>query len=147
VFFLKYQQQPFADELIVLGPDTEPLGESLDYLWKLPAIQETFQKKGMAFSFPDNLEFFYDKCISVMSKSYKPSDEDIIKARVRTTGIIHYTYTYQKSTYHITDVGGQRSERRKWIHQFEGVTAVLFIMALNHYNTVLFEDEKKKCNA
>merc|ERR1712154_753999 len=32
---------------------------------------------------------------------------------------------------------------RKWIHSFENVTAVIFVAALNHYNCVLFEDEKK----
>ncbi len=38
------------------------------------------------------------------------------------------------------DVGGQRNERKKWIHCFEHVTAVLFVVALSEYNMVLFED-------
>lgn len=38
------------------------------------------------------------------------------------------------------DVGGQRSERKKWIHCFEKVTAVLFVAAISGYNQVLFED-------
>ncbi len=38
------------------------------------------------------------------------------------------------------DVGGQRNERKKWIHCFEHVTAVLFVAALSEYNQVLFED-------
>lgn len=29
------------------------------------------------------------------------------------------------------DVGGQRSERKKWIHCFEGVTAIIFCVALS----------------
>lgn len=34
------------------------------------------------------------------------------------------------------DVGGQRSERKKWIHCFEGVTAIIFCVALSgYYNT------------
>ena len=40
------------------------------------------------------------------------------------------------------DVGGQRSERKKWIHCFEGVTAVIFCAALSGYDTVLAEDEE-----
>jgi hypothetical protein len=39
------------------------------------------------------------------------------------------------------DVGGQRNERKKWIHCFENVTAVLFVAALSEYNQVLYEDE------
>ena len=34
------------------------------------------------------------------------------------------------------DVGGQRSERRKWIHAFEGVKAVIFLTAINEYDQV-----------
>lgn len=40
------------------------------------------------------------------------------------------------------DVGGQRSERKKWIHCFEGVTCIIFCAALSAYDTVLVEDEE-----
>jgi guanine nucleotide-binding protein G(t) subunit alpha 3 len=33
--------------------------------------------------------------------------------------------------YRLFDVGGQRNERRKWIHLFEGVTAVIFCVAIS----------------
>lgn len=44
-------------------------------------------------------------------------------------------------TYRMVDVGGQRSERKKWIHCFENVTAVIFMVALSEYDQVLFEDK------
>lgn len=31
----------------------------------------------------------------------------------------------------MVDVGGQRSERRKWIHCFENVTSIIFLVALS----------------
>jgi len=40
----------------------------------------------------------------------------------------------------MVDVGGQRSERRKWIHCFQDVTAVLFLVGLSGYNQGLVED-------
>ena len=40
------------------------------------------------------------------------------------------------------DVGGARSERRKWIHCFEGVTAIIFIVAMSEYDLSLVEDEE-----
>lgn len=40
------------------------------------------------------------------------------------------------------DVGGQRSERKKWIHCFEGVTAIIFCVAMSAYDLVLAEDEE-----
>lgn len=39
------------------------------------------------------------------------------------------------------DVGGQRSERKKWIHCFEDVTAIIFLVAISEYDQVLIEDE------
>ena len=39
------------------------------------------------------------------------------------------------------DVGGQRSERKKWIHCFEGVTSIIFCVAMSEYDLVLSEDE------
>jgi hypothetical protein len=38
------------------------------------------------------------------------------------------------------DVGGQRNERKKWIHCFDDVTAVIFVASLSEYDQVLYED-------
>lgn len=43
------------------------------------------------------------------------------------------------------DVGGQRSERKKWIHCFEGVTCIIFCGALSAYDMVLVEDDDMVC--
>ena len=45
----------------------------------------------------------------------------------------------QKRVY---DVGGQRSQRRKWIYYFEDVQAILFITAMSEFDQVLLEDDK-----
>ena len=44
--------------------------------------------------------------------------------------------------FRLCDVGGQRTERRKWIHCFDDVTAIIFVAALNEYDMMLEEDEK-----
>ena len=44
--------------------------------------------------------------------------------------------------YRMVDVGGQRSERKKWIHCFEGVTAIVFCVSLSAYDLMLAEDEQ-----
>ena len=43
------------------------------------------------------------------------------------------------------DVGGQRSERRKWIHYFESVTSIIFCTAISEYDQVLPEEKKQAC--
>jgi G-protein alpha subunit len=40
----------------------------------------------------------------------------------------------------VVDVGGQRNERRKWIHCFENVKAVVYLVGLSGYNQCLYED-------
>jgi guanine nucleotide-binding protein G(i) subunit alpha len=42
---------------------------------------------------------------------------------------------------HMFDVGGQRSERKKWIHCFESVTSIIFCTALSEYDQVLLEEK------
>lgn len=43
--------------------------------------------------------------------------------------------------YKLFDVGGQRSERKKWIHCFENVTAIIFLVAISEYDQLLYEDQ------
>jgi len=46
----------------------------------------------------------------------------------------------------MVDVGGQRSERRKWIHCFENVTSIMFLVALSEYDQVLVESDNEVCS-
>ena len=71
---------------------------------------------------------------------YRPSDQDILRCRAKTTGIIETTFPLGSITYRMVDVGGQRSERKKWIHCFDNVTAILFVVAISGYDQCLAED-------
>ena len=44
------------------------------------------------------------------------------------------------------DVGGQRSERKKWYRCFTGVTAIIFCTAMSEYDLVLEEDDEVNMN-
>ena len=48
----------------------------------------------------------------------------------------------RRCVHRMFDVGGQRSERKKWIQCFEGVTAIIFCVALSAYDMLLAEDEE-----
>lgn len=69
-----------------------------------------------------------------------PSVQDVMRGRIRTSGVVDELYNIRNVTFRMFDVGGQRNERRKWIHCFEDVTAVIFVAAISEYDQVLFED-------
>jgi hypothetical protein len=76
-----------------------------------------------------------------MAPNYIPTEADVLRARVRSTGIQEAEFEFDEMKFKMLDVGGQRSERRKWIHCFDKVTAIIFCVALSEYDQVLREDE------
>jgi len=119
------------------------VGNALMFLWSLQEIKITLnKKKKFPFSFCENMEYFFEKMDQIFSWNYQPTTEDILRCRLRTSGIVKEIFETEQCTLHIYDVGGQRNERKKWIHSFDNVTALLFVAGLDHYATVLFEDEK-----
>jgi len=78
----------------------------------------------------------------LFKRDYAPTSQDIIHARSRTTGVHEMRLTIRKQAVSLIDVGGQRSERRKWIHCFQDVTAILFLVSLSGYDQTLAEDHQ-----
>eukprot|EP01084_Bolivina_argentea_P210427 358165_1 len=91
----------------------------------------------------DSCAYFWDEVHRVADPEYVPNDKDILLVRYRTTGVIEQKFEIKRNLFHLFDVGGQKSERKKWIHCFELVTAVIFCASLNCYDEVMFEDEEK----
>jgi len=112
----------------------------IEILWRDQGIQNTWKLRGL-ISVPDSSEHFFERVQRIAADNYKPSDEDILLVRKRTTGIIEEHFIIRSTKFHIFDVGGQRNERKKWMHCFERVTAVIFVASLSSYNEVLLEDE------
>jgi len=65
---------------------------------------------------------------------------DTLKARRATTGIHETHFSVGSHYFTLVDVGGQRSERKKWLNCFSDVSAVIFLSAINEYDMVLEED-------
>jgi len=90
-----------------------------------------------------NEPYFWEKAKVVAEEHYSPSREDIIRAKLKTLGIIDFEFEYSDSKFTLVDVGGQRSERRKWIHSFDNVHSVIYLSAVDEYDgKSLFEDDK-----
>jgi len=90
----------------------------------------------------DAAGYFISKINELAQPTYVPSYDDILRIRIRTTGIFETEFAVDAVKFRMFDVGGQRNERRKWIHSFEGVTAVIFVAAISEFDQVCFEDEK-----
>eukprot|EP00123_Amoebidium_parasiticum_P015240 comp22849_c1_seq1/m.36020 comp22849_c1_seq1/g.36020 ORF comp22849_c1_seq1/g.36020 comp22849_c1_seq1/m.36020 type:complete len:356 (-) comp22849_c1_seq1:288-1355(-) len=115
---------------------------SIQYLWQLEALQSTYRRRN-EFQLNDSAKYYFDDLDRIGSPEYMPTLDDVLRSRVPTTGIIEFKFQIRDVTYRMVDVGGQRSERRKWIHCFASVTSIIFIVALSEYDQVLFEDKNQ----
>eukprot|EP00455_Lapot_gusevi_P036475 TRINITY_DN405_c0_g1_i3.p1 TRINITY_DN405_c0_g1~~TRINITY_DN405_c0_g1_i3.p1 ORF type:complete len:286 (+),score=98.07 TRINITY_DN405_c0_g1_i3:265-1122(+) len=126
-----------------LTDDMTPLSRSLvnhiSQLWADPGIQRTFECRAI-FHLPDSAKYFLDKLDEVSQENYLPTYNDVLRVRVRTTGVVQNNFLISKHRFEVYDVGGQKSERKKWIHLFEGVTAVIFVAAISEYDQTMWED-------
>uniref|UniRef100_A0AAQ4QPA8 Guanine nucleotide-binding protein G(o) subunit alpha n=1 Tax=Gasterosteus aculeatus aculeatus TaxID=481459 RepID=A0AAQ4QPA8_GASAC len=124
--------------------DTEPysaeLLSAMIRLWSDSAIQECFSR-AREYQLNDSAQYYLDSLDRIGATDYQPTEQDILRTRVKTTGIVETHFTFKNLHFRLFDVGGQRSERKKWIHCFEDVTAIIFCVALSGYDQVLHEDE------
>lgn len=117
------------------------LAEDIKALWKDPGIQKTYELRDRHFQLNDSTAYFLDNIDRFIQPDYIPTQADVLRARVRSTGIEEAEFKFEDITFRMVDVGGQRSERRKWIHCFDSVTAVIFCVALSEYDQTLREDD------
>lgn len=93
------------------------------------------------FYWSESTPYFFERIDEISTTRYVPTQEDILRCRVPTTGIVETSFSIDGNLYRMLDVGGQRSERKKWIHCFEDVTAVLFVANIAAFDQKLYEDE------
>ncbi|CCF55465.1 hypothetical protein KAFR_0A00270 [Kazachstania africana CBS 2517] len=111
-------------------------------LWtKDQGIKQCFARSN-EFQLEGSASYYFDHIEKFAQPNYVCSDEDILRGRIKTTGITENEFNIGSSKFKVLDAGGQRSERKKWIHSFEGITAVLFVLAMSEYDQMLFEDER-----
>ncbi|KAH7907188.1 guanine nucleotide binding protein, alpha subunit [Hygrophoropsis aurantiaca] len=123
--------------------DSEPFPESfyepLQTLWADKRLQEAYDR-GNEAALPENLAYFFPQLDRLFDPLYQPTEQDIVQCRARTIGITETTFQLKDHEMLMVDVGGQKSERRKWIHCFSEVTSILFLVSLSGYDQCLVED-------
>jgi guanine nucleotide-binding protein G(q) subunit alpha len=116
--------------------------EAIKNLWNDPGIKECYDRR-REYQLTDSTKYYLDSLDRICLKDYLPTEQDVLRVRVPTTGIIEYPFMLENITFRMVDVGGQRSERRKWIHCFENVTSIMFLAALSEYDQVLVESDNE----
>jgi len=122
---------------------TPEIGQDVATLYSNAAIQQCVARKN-DIQLLDSAPYFLSHAARLSAPDYLPTDEDVLRARTITTGIVTVPFKVKESggfNFELVDVGGQRTERRKWIHCFQDVTAVMFIISLSDYNQTLYEDD------
>ncbi|XP_012174287.1 guanine nucleotide-binding protein G(q) subunit alpha isoform X2 [Bombus vosnesenskii] len=119
-----------------------PYVEAIKDLWADSGIQECYDRR-REYQLTDSAKYYLSDLERIEKPDFLPTEQDILRARAPTTGIIEYPFDLDSIIFRMVDVGGQRSERRKWIHCFENVTSIIFLVALSEYDQILFESENE----
>ncbi|KAM6962702.1 guanine nucleotide-binding protein subunit alpha-14-like [Aplochiton taeniatus] len=114
--------------------------DAMRRLWADSGLRACYSRRS-EYQLLDSTEYYMTNLDRIAAPDYVPSAQDVLRVRFPTTGIHDYSFNVKTITLRIVDVGGQKSERRKWIHCFENVTSLIFLASLSEYDQVLEERE------
>ncbi|EPQ53009.1 G-protein alpha subunit [Gloeophyllum trabeum ATCC 11539] len=111
-------------------------------LWQDKAVQLVLRKHGVRLE--EMPGFFLDDVDRIATFDYEPTDDDILRARIRTLGVEEHRFvmdsgSHDGSEWYIYDVGGSRGQRHTWVPYFDDVQAIIFLAPLV-FNQTLDED-------
>jgi len=121
-----------------LSPET---AQMIAKLWEHKSIKEAYAKRyELKLHVPANAEYYFVHVIRFANHDFVPSFEDTMMAKLKTTGVQEVQFTSKGTEVVLVDVGGQRSERRKWLHCLDDVVAIIYMSAMDDYDSMLEED-------
>ncbi|KAH8116185.1 G-alpha-domain-containing protein [Phellopilus nigrolimitatus] len=115
-------------------------------LWRNPAVKEVLRKRKIRLE--EQPGFFLNDLGRIAAPNYMPSDDDVLKARLKTVGVSEYKFEMETAAgkesgteWRIIDVGGSRSQRPTWVPFFDDVDAIIFLAPISGFDQVLAEDK------
>ncbi|RDB29275.1 Guanine nucleotide-binding protein alpha-4 subunit [Hypsizygus marmoreus] len=118
---------------------------AMSELWRDPKVRQRLKEKRLRLE--ESSGFYLDDISRITAKKYIPTDADVLKARLKTMGVVEHTFSISSGTnrgveWRIYDVGGARNQRQAWAPYFEDVTAIIFLAPISAFDQVLTEDPR-----
>jgi GTPase SAR1 family protein len=126
----QYRQLPVLSEDYV---------KAISFLWNSDAFQKAWSRRS-ELQIVESVEKFMDHLEAIAEPTFRPNVQDVLLCRSRSSGIREEKLVIDGHPFHFFDVGGQRNERRKWIHCFDDVQGMIFVISLSEFNQTLWED-------
>ncbi|KAJ6559858.1 guanine nucleotide binding protein, alpha subunit [Mycena capillaripes] len=135
-----------SDEPMPIDEPTEILATLRDdiiSLWEDADVRELLRTKGLRIE--DRPGFFLSDTARITNRTYVPSDNDVVRARLRTLGVQEWRIKLEQSDsfgseWLLYDVGGSRSMRHAWLPYFDAVNAIIFLAPISCFDERLAED-------
>ncbi|XP_023347454.1 guanine nucleotide-binding protein G(i) subunit alpha [Eurytemora carolleeae] len=106
------------------------ISELMYELWLDEGIQYCYKRRS-EIQLISSCQYFLDRIIEISEPGYIPEHQDILRSRVQTTGVAEIKFSINKLEFNFFDVGGQRSQRLKWLRLFGMVDSVIFLVSRN----------------
>jgi len=122
---------------------TPVLAVSINGLLKDAQILELLNSRGDQMQLQggtEGVKYYFQHAVRFAEPQFVPTFDDVLKSRRKTSGVVETIFEHEGISFTLVDVGGQRSERKKWLHCFSTVTAVIYLTAINEYDMLLEED-------
>jgi len=127
-----------AEDPESLSPETAKM---IQQLWANDIVREAYEKRHeLKIHIPTNADYYFKHCTRFSNPDYIPTFDDMMMAKLKTTGVQEAQFKSEGNDIILVDVGGQRSERRKWLHCLDDVIAIIYMCAMDDYDSMLEED-------
>jgi len=117
------------------GELSSELAVVMQRLWSDASVQECL-KRSNEYDLNDSAPYFLNHLERITRPGYLPTDEDVLKARVKKFEPTEVTVVQDSYRFRLIDFGDQESERKKWVQCFSTADAIIFCAALSDYDTI-----------
>ncbi|KAJ7454919.1 guanine nucleotide binding protein, alpha subunit [Mycena galericulata] len=119
--------------------------EDIRSVWEDRIVREMLSRRKVRVE--DSAGFFLNDVDRIARTDYQITDDDIIRARLRTVGVQEYRVTFEHghsagSEWRMYDVGGTRSSRAVWYSYFDDCDAIIFLAPVSCFDEKLAEDRR-----